>query len=330
MIRIKTTLYNYSPFSEYSLNKQTPGQSGMWGAYKFFPNDDIKESDYWVVFEGLDKAEEVVCPQENTIFIAAEGSAIRNYNGRFLEQFAYVITCQRGLQHRSISYLAPGHVWFPLKTYDELTHMDHVEKSKLLSIVVSNKSGREGHRKRLEFCLRLKDRFGDAIDLYGRGIRDFKDKWNVLAPYKYSIAIENSVETDWLTEKLGDCFTAHTFPFYFGCPNATDYYDPRSFMRIDIDDFEGSAALIERTISTEQHYERSLPYLIESKRRYLNQYSMVPLIAHFIDGLPQRELQTPELVRIRPENSYMTWENRAALVRHEAGKMLKRLGLRRK
>ena len=40
-------------------------------------------------------------------------------------------------------------------------------KTKLLSIVVSNKTFTKGHRDRLEFCLKLKERLGDKVDLFG-------------------------------------------------------------------------------------------------------------------------------------------------------------------
>ena len=65
----------------------------------------------------------------------------------------------------------------------------------------------------------LKKHFGDQIDLFGRGLNDFEDKWDVLANYKYTVAIENDFCDDWVTEKYFDCILSNTLPFYYGCPN---------------------------------------------------------------------------------------------------------------
>ncbi len=36
-----------------------------------------------------------------------------------------------------------------------------------------------------------------AFDLYGRGFRHIDDKWEGIAPYRYSIAFENSLATSY-------------------------------------------------------------------------------------------------------------------------------------
>jgi len=237
MIKVKLTTCDRSPLSKETTLKQTPGLSGKWGGFQFYLNEKIDKCDFWVVFECFSEKDATICPKENTIFIAGEPSSIKKYNEKFLNQFSKIITCQRGIKHPSAYYMAPGHIWIPKKSYDELSGHNNVKKSRLISIVVSNKSSTSGHKKRLEFCSNLKKHFGDKIDIFGRGINEFDDKWEVLAPYKYSIAIENSVEMDWMTEKIGDCFTSLTFPFYYGCPNIDKYYNENSYQLIDIDDF---------------------------------------------------------------------------------------------
>lgn len=284
MIKVKLTLCDNSKISVNSFLKQTPDFSGRWGDFQFYFDNNIDKCDYWVVYENLPQEESVICPKENTIFIAGEPTAIKKYNEKFLNQFSKIITCQRRIQGPNVFYMASGHTWFPQKSYDELQNNDNVEKNKLISIVVSNKSNTPGHQKRLEFCLNLKKHFGDKIDIFGRGINDFEDKWDVLAPYKYSIAIENSVEEDNVTEKIGDCFTTLTFPFYYGCPNIDTYYNKDSYQLIDINDFEGSCKTIERIINDEQHYEQHLESLIRSKNTYINKLTLIPLITNFIEN----------------------------------------------
>lgn len=282
MIRVKLTLCDSSPLSVESFLKQTPGLSGKWGDFQFYINEGIDTCDYWVVYENLPSQDSTICPKENTIFIAGEPTAIKKYNQDFLNQFSKIITCQMAIQGPNVYHMTPGHTWFPKKSYDELSSNDKVEKSKLISLVVSNKTDTRGHKKRLDFCLKLKDHFGDKMDIFGKGINDFEDKWDVLAPYKYSIAMENSVEADNLTEKIGDCFTALTFPFYYGCTNIDRYYGKDSYQLIDIDDFEGTCKTIENIINDEHYYEQHLESLIESKHKYINQFVLIPLIANFI------------------------------------------------
>lgn len=291
MIKVKLTVSadfpasKNSPSSKERILKQTPGLSGKWGDFQFYVNEEVAECDYLVVLEDIPKKKDSTnCPWENTIFITGDASTGKGYNQKFLNQFSTIITSHRRIRHPNIYHMPQGDTWFPYKHYDELFGNDNVEKSKLISIVVSNKSGTPVHKKRLEFCLALKEHFGDRIDLFGRGIREFDDKWDVVAPYKYSIAIENNVELDFISEKIEDCFISLTFPFYYGCPNIDTYYDKDSYQLIDIDDFKGSCDTIEKVINDETHYDQHLESLIGSKNKYLNHYSLIPLIADFIQN----------------------------------------------
>ena len=87
----------------------------------------------------------------------------------------------------------------------------------------------------------------------------------------------------WVTEKLGDCYTSHTFPFYYGAPNVDAYYNPMSYELIDITDFDGTLKRIQQILNNEKHYEKHLQYLIEAKCDYLNKHSMLPMICNVIN-----------------------------------------------
>lgn len=289
----------------------TPGKKGIVGNYQFFFNQDLKSYDYLVVFEKLLKPVEASIPLKNTIFVAGEATSIKRYKNKFLLQFGHVITCQQALEHSSKYLKSPGHTWFSKKTYDDLANTAEVKKTKLLSIVVSNKEITMGHRKRLQFCLELKRRLGDKVDLFGRGFNQFDDKWEAIAPYKYSIAIENSVEEHWVTEKIGDCFTSHTFPFYIGAPNIRDYYDPKSFSLIDFNDFEGSIEKILSIINDDDHYDNHLKYLQKAKYDYINNHSILPMVCTFIDNEINKGESHSEsaVLRLVPEQgpAYKAW-----------------------
>jgi hypothetical protein len=57
-----------------------------------------------------------------------------------------------------------------------------------------------------------------------------KKKHLTLMDYRFSIAYENSMEEDWLSEKLWDCFHAGCVPVYLGAPNVTDYVPAKAFI----------------------------------------------------------------------------------------------------
>jgi hypothetical protein len=68
------------------------------------------------------------------------------------------------------------------------------------------------------------------IDIYGQYWEEDGNKikgvaWNKkvgLLDYKFSIAIENTIEQNYITEKFWDCILTQTVPVYFGCPNIAD------------------------------------------------------------------------------------------------------------
>lgn len=283
----------------------TPGRAGRFGRFQFSFNEKAGNFDYVVVFERIDEKLSFSIDKDRLILIAGEASSIKHYSKKFLNQFGHIVTCQDRIRHRSKHLLSPGHSWFPQKTYDELMEAVVFDKPKALSIVCSNKGMTKGHRDRFAFCMKLKEALGETADLFGRGFNEFDDKWDVIAPYKYSIAIENSIEEHWVTEKLGDCFTSNTFPFYMGAPNVGQYYDRRSYELIDVNKFEASLETIRRVIEDPHHYDRHLEYLLQAKYDYLNKHSVIPMISDFIAGRLQGSVKrdTTVVSAISPEES---------------------------
>ena len=58
------------------------------------------------------------------------------------------------------------------------------------------------------------------------------NKKDALIDYKYSIAIENSREKNYITEKFIDCFLCESIPIYYGCPNIKEVYPQESFIEL--------------------------------------------------------------------------------------------------
>ena len=92
------------------------------------------------------------------------------------------------------------------------------KKSKLVSMIASNKGYTEGHRRRLRVVQAFVDKFGQD-DLYGWGLTHelpLKEKSTGLKDYMFSFACENANYPTYFTEKLTDCFACGTIPVYYG------------------------------------------------------------------------------------------------------------------
>ncbi len=55
-------------------------------------------------------------------------------------------------------------------------------------------------------------------------------KHRTLLNYRFCLSYENSVEDDYISEKLFDCFYAGCVPVYLGAPNVTDYVPAAAFI----------------------------------------------------------------------------------------------------
>ncbi|MFV0444345.1 MAG: hypothetical protein ACK5Q5_12315, partial [Planctomycetaceae bacterium] len=51
-----------------------------------------------------------------------------------------------------------------------------------------------------------------------------------LAPFRFSIAMENASSNLYFTEKLVDCLLLETIPIYYGCPAIDSLFDPRGML----------------------------------------------------------------------------------------------------
>jgi len=94
-------------------------------------------------------------------------------------------------------------------------------KTKLISMISSNKSHTTGHRNRLKWVEVLKDN----VDLYGRGFKEMTTKEEGLKDYMFSVTIENDSYPTYWSEKILDCFASGTIPIYYGSPDIGDYFN---------------------------------------------------------------------------------------------------------
>jgi hypothetical protein len=124
-------------------------------------------------------------------------------------------------------------------------------KTKLCSFIASNKRWTEGHILRHVVRASLPH----FVDAYGHGFLSVKEKSEALNDYAFSIAIENSWQDSYFTEKLVDCFSTGTVPIYWGTLRIADYFDTDGVIH-----FERHSELLEVLGSLSMaDYERRMP-----------------------------------------------------------------------
>lgn len=109
------------------------------------------------------------------------------------------------------------------------------EKTKMISMISSNKTFTEGQQNRLKWVERL----GDQVDLYGRGINPIDFKEEGLCDYMFSVVIENGIYESYYTEKILDCFATGTIPVYLGSPDIGDHFNKDGIIQL-ADEFDVS------------------------------------------------------------------------------------------
>ena len=166
--------------------------------------------------------------------------------------------------------------------FDQLSFQEK-DKQNRVSIVASATTITEVHRLRSKFAQTVKDRLGDKADLYGRGFAPFGDKLDVLSPYKYHIALENLSVPHYWTEKILDAFLSDCHPFYFGCPNISDYFPKTALSQIDIRKPEEAADLIETAIS-ENLWGKTKKARLEGKELALRKYNLPFFVAKYLSS----------------------------------------------
>lgn len=303
LIKVKVTY----PFDSVVFRGQLPNKGSQWDDFIFFINPEETDEvyDYWVVYENLHKPSErtFLRNKRNTLFFTGEPPTVKKYSEGFLRQFATIITSHTDIKHPSVLYTQQSLPWSIRKSYDELNAISQLPKTKFMSLISSRKTITEGHKKRLDFALKLKECYPEYIDLYGRGIKDFEDKWDVLAPYKYHLSIENSSFKNYFTEKITDAYLCNCFPVYYGCTNLEDYFDPLSFIKIDIKELDACRRVIDHLIKDEFHYEKSISHLNIARNACLNEYNLFPAVVKLIRNTDIGSTANYELKKIRQTNT---------------------------
>lgn len=96
-----------------------------------------------------------------------------------------------------------------------------VAKTKNISFISSQKNFAPGHSLRHE----IYKNYNGVIDCYGTITgTHLQTKNSALDEYRFSIAVENSKQEGYWTEKILDCFATKTIPIYWGDKNICKFF----------------------------------------------------------------------------------------------------------
>jgi hypothetical protein len=308
--------------------RQTPKGDGVFGNTRYIFDPGERTYDFLIVFDAVPgELKERVRPRR-AVFVAGEPVTVKRYSRRFLAQFGTILTSDRSTPHanRILTQAGlPWHIGVPtgkVARYREsldFTALERLsgEKTKLISVICSNKTITPAQQLRIPFARALKDHFGERLDFFGRGFRAIDDKAEALVPYRYHVVLENSDDRDYWSEKIADPFLAGTFPFYWGCRNLEDYFPKDSFERIDLTNSAAAIETIEAAIASDRA-TRARAAISEAKRRVLIEHNVFALLDRVLDGLEasaagsRRRFRKIEPEQHLPEGYMRLWQVRLA------------------
>lgn len=198
------------------------------------------------------------------IALAAESPIIKPYVVNYIHQvehkFDYIYTYSpipNNPKYKQ-SYCG-GACWIPKQ------NCKLYSKSKLLSIVASNKNYAPGHQLRHQL---IAMKLHPELELWGSGYKWFSDEPDGrVAPFKdymYMIVVENCRFPNYFTDKIIDCFASGCIPIYWGDPNMGNYFNKDGFYTWEtIDDLKK----ILSKINPEDYYKRT-----EAIKKNFNQF----------------------------------------------------------
>lgn len=270
-------------FRRYQLPKnifrQSPGHSGKWGDIHIL-HEPTEPCDYIIIVDRPAQPVTVTVPPGNIWAIVDEPpNELNRHWHKGFDEYSRIYMQDPSLRNQRYVLSQPALPWLIDQDYDYLIDCPIPNKPKLLSWVTSNRNDTGGHRLRMRFLNLLREQID--FDLYGRGFEPLPDKWDGIAPYRYSIAVENFHTPYYWSEKISDCFLSWAMPIYSGSSIIENYFPKEAMVRIDIRDPEAAIATVKETIASDR-WEQNIEAISEARQLILNRYQLFPFVAQQI------------------------------------------------
>lgn len=205
----------------------------------------------------LDKDEDA---DVKILYLAEPASVVPDLNNDMpdeLNEFDKIYTFNSGVLEKfsNSEFIEFGSCWLD---FDNL----EIDKKNHITFVTSSKKMTTGHKLRLS----IYDYLQSIDDVNGLEIYQHKSppyhsiRNDFFSNAKFHISVENSIQENYFTEKLIDCFASKTIPIYCGCPNINEFFNAEGIVTFsNIDELKDVL-----DITTEELYEQKKDIIEEN------------------------------------------------------------------
>ena len=242
--------------------------STLWKKPKYFiwEKNSIEDItcfvDDSIISKGLDiiKNKKIAWIVESSAIIPQVINYIKLNHKQISDQYEFLITHDKSISclEDNFYYLPPSGYW--------VENPECYPKTRLCSMITSDKNFCTGHSFRLESANKLKDK----LDLFGRGIRTFEKKEDALADYMFSVTMENASYEGYWSEKILDAFITGTIPIYHGSPDIGNFFNLNGIIILN-DNFNI------KDINKDLYYSK-MEYIKDNFERALKYFTIEDLI----------------------------------------------------
>ena len=194
---------------------------------------DLGENDHIVIFPYsktvLTANSQVNC-KVSLILFEPRAIQARYYNIIFILRYLYhnilVRDPKLAFKYNNVHSLSLAELWVET---DNLRLPDLVQR-RGISLIASMKNDLEGHKLRHKLISFDKSQTHQLLTPLGRAYKQFDDMVTALAPFRYSVVIENCSEPHYFTEKISNCLACKTIPIYWGHESVKQYFDTSNWL----------------------------------------------------------------------------------------------------
>lgn len=202
-------------------------------------------------------------PKNNQLFSHGEVMRLFNHTATFRSASDVPLTLQ---YLESIDIITDESFLIPVEEKTKFVEEDGLGLVAYVQSSCDNPSGRDDYVKRLMnhvkvdsygYCLHNKD-----LPPYLSAPDQMKhvDFLHLLAKYKFVLAIENAVCSDYVTEKLWKVLQVGSVPVYHGAPNVRDWL-PNELSAVFIDDYTSPEELASHLKHLHVHHDEYIAHL---------------------------------------------------------------------
>ena len=161
-----------------------------------------------------------------------------------------------------MSYRQSADIWIPYIPADFDEKIEQYDPSPRRHLCCAFVSSTFDQSKRRDYIKALSEKLN--VHSYGRFMRNRRLWWdrglqtklNILRKYGYTLAFENSITPDYITEKFYHPLMMGSVPVYLGAPNIQDFA-PAANSYIDVRNFTGPAELADFIVRTDPSHFHS-------------------------------------------------------------------------